>query len=56
MCQNVKDALVKERERLFKLLQEVPFLKPSPSFSNFILCAVTSGMDAKKLKVLSYCL
>ncbi|CAO2835281.1 unnamed protein product [Amaranthus hypochondriacus] len=48
--ENVKDALVKERERLFKLLQEVPFLKPSPSYSNFILCEVISGMDAKKLK------
>ncbi|CAA2934369.1 histidinol-phosphate aminotransferase, chloroplastic-like [Olea europaea subsp. europaea] len=48
--ENVKVALVLERERLFKLLKEVPFLNPYPSYSNFILCEVTSGMDAKKLK------
>ncbi|KAK4402879.1 Histidinol-phosphate aminotransferase, chloroplastic [Sesamum angolense] len=47
---NVKTALVQERERLFKLLKEVPFLNPFPSYSNFILCEVTSGRDAKKLK------
>ncbi|ESR47858.1 hypothetical protein CICLE_v10001274mg [Citrus x clementina] len=47
----VKEALIKERERLFKLLKNVPFLNPYPSYSNFILCEVTSGMDAKKLKV-----
>lgn len=29
----------------------MPFLNPYPSHSNFILCEVTSGMDAKKLKV-----
>ncbi|XP_021900783.1 histidinol-phosphate aminotransferase, chloroplastic-like [Carica papaya] len=46
----VKDALVQERNRLFKLLKEVPFLVPYPSYSNFILCEVTSGIDAKKLK------
>ncbi|KAK4481864.1 hypothetical protein RD792_012775 [Penstemon davidsonii] len=48
--ENVKVALVQERERLFKLLKEVPFLNPYPSYSNFILCEVTSGRDAKKLK------
>ncbi|KAL2926174.1 Histidinol-phosphate aminotransferase chloroplastic [Bienertia sinuspersici] len=48
--ENVKEALVKEREKLYKLLQEVPFLKPFPSYSNFILCEVTTGLDAKKLK------
>ncbi|KAL2524731.1 Histidinol-phosphate aminotransferase 2 [Abeliophyllum distichum] len=48
--ENVKAVLVQERERLFKLLKEVPFLNPYPSYSNFILCEVTSGMDAKKLK------
>lgn len=48
--ENVKEALVQERERLFKLLEEVPFLKPFPSYSNFILCEVSSGLDAKKLK------
>lgn len=48
--EDVKNALVEERERLFKFLQEVPFLTPFPSHSNFILCEVKSGMDAKKLK------
>ncbi|XP_078443754.1 histidinol-phosphate aminotransferase, chloroplastic-like [Wolffia australiana] len=48
--EEVKNALVDERERLFGLLQGVPFLKPFPSFSNFILCEVTSGKDPKKLK------
>ncbi|CAL5402015.1 unnamed protein product [Camellia sinensis] len=48
--EKVKVALVQERERLFKLLKEVPFLNPYMSYSNFILCEVTSGMDAKKLK------
>ena len=49
--QKVKEVLVQERDRLYKLLKEVPFLNPFPSYSNFILCEVTSGMDAKKLKV-----
>ncbi|TMW93296.1 hypothetical protein EJD97_011908 [Solanum chilense] len=48
--ENVKWALVQERERLFNVLKENPFLDPYPSYSNFILCKVTSGMDAKKLK------
>ncbi|KAJ4963233.1 hypothetical protein NE237_023172 [Protea cynaroides] len=48
--ETVKEALVQERERLYKLLCEVPYLKPYPSYSNFILCEVTSGKDAKKLK------
>lgn len=48
--ENVKVALVQERERLFKLLKEVPYLNPFPSYSNFILCEVTAGRDAKKLK------
>jgi histidinol-phosphate aminotransferase len=48
--EKVKIALVEERERLFKLLKEVPFLNPYPSHSNFILSEVTSGVDAKKLK------
>ncbi|XP_025606652.1 histidinol-phosphate aminotransferase, chloroplastic-like isoform X2 [Arachis stenosperma] len=48
--ENVKDALLKERARLYDLLNEVPFLRPFPSHSNFILCEVTSGVDAKKLK------
>ncbi|KVG38855.1 Aminotransferase, class I/classII, partial [Cynara cardunculus var. scolymus] len=48
--EEVKVALVQERERLYKLLKEVPFLNPYPSYSNFILCEVTAGRDAKKLK------
>lgn len=48
--EKVKETLIQERERLFKLLKEVPFLNPYPSHSNFILCEVTSGKDAKKLK------
>ncbi|KAK4860040.1 hypothetical protein QYF36_016222 [Acer negundo] len=48
--EKVKETLIQERERLFKLLVEVPFLNPYPSHSNFILCDVTSGKDAKKLK------
>ncbi|XP_022131757.1 histidinol-phosphate aminotransferase, chloroplastic-like [Momordica charantia] len=48
--ERVKNALVQERERLYNLLKDVPFLTPYPSHSNFILCEVTSGKDAKKLK------
>ncbi|KAL0008032.1 hypothetical protein SO802_009534 [Lithocarpus litseifolius] len=47
----VKDTLIQERDRLYNLLKEVPFLNPYPSYSNFILCEVASGMDAKVLKV-----
>ncbi|CAL8174726.1 unnamed protein product [Prunus armeniaca] len=45
-----KEALLQERERLYNLVKELPFLNPYPSYSNFVLCEVTSGMDAKKLK------
>ncbi|EPS73147.1 hypothetical protein M569_01606, partial [Genlisea aurea] len=48
--EKVKVALVQERERLLKLLKQIPFLNPFPSHSNFILCEVNSGVDAKKLK------
>ena len=48
---NVKNLLLQERERLFDVLKGIPFLKPFPSHSNFILCEVTSGKDAKKIKV-----
>lgn len=48
--ERVKNYLVQERGRLFDLLEKVPYLRPFPSFSNFILCEVTSGKDAKKLK------
>lgn len=46
----VRDALVSERQRLFGLLQGVPFLEPYPSAANFILCKVTQGRDAKAVK------
>ncbi|CAL5019133.1 unnamed protein product [Urochloa decumbens] len=48
--ENVKNLLLQERERLFDLLKGIAFLKPFPSHSNFILCEVTSGKDAKKIK------
>ena len=38
-----------QRDRLFAALQEIPFLFPYPSSSNFILCKVT-GRDAAELK------
>ena len=46
----VRDALVQERERLFKELQSVSYLEPYPSSSNFILCKVLnrSALDLKK--------
>uniref|UniRef100_A0A2N9G115 histidinol-phosphate transaminase n=1 Tax=Fagus sylvatica TaxID=28930 RepID=A0A2N9G115_FAGSY len=49
--EKVKETLVQERDRLYNLLKEVSFLNPYPSYSNFILCEVASGMDAKALKV-----
>ncbi|KAL6912249.1 hypothetical protein ACP4OV_001054 [Aristida adscensionis] len=48
--EKVKNLLLKERERLHDLLKGIPFLKPFRSHSNFILCEVTSGKDAKKIK------
>ncbi|CAN6586923.1 unnamed protein product [Malus baccata var. baccata] len=48
--ETMKEALLRERERLFNLLKQLQFLNPYPSYSNFILCEVTSGMDPKKLK------
>ncbi|KAI5083172.1 hypothetical protein GOP47_0002915 [Adiantum capillus-veneris] len=56
--EEVKAALVSERERMFGLLQGVSFLSPFPSHANFILCAVKEGMTAAKLKVrvnFNYC-
>jgi len=41
-------AIIDERERLFKELQGLKFLKPLPSRANFILCQVKDGR-AKKL-------
>ncbi|GAB4818837.1 hypothetical protein N2152v2_005883 [Parachlorella kessleri] len=48
--QRVRDALVSERERLQQELGAVPYLQPFPSHSNFILCKVTDGRDARGLK------
>jgi histidinol-phosphate aminotransferase len=35
--------IIEERERLFTELQKIKWLKPYPSKSNFILCAVLRG-------------
>jgi histidinol-phosphate aminotransferase len=43
------DALVRERERLQEELATIPYLRPYPSHSNFVLCRVT-GRDARELK------
>ncbi|CAM0944597.1 unnamed protein product [Alopecurus aequalis] len=48
--ERVKNLLLQERERLYNLLKGIPYLKPFPSHANFILCEVTSGKDAKKIK------
>ena len=45
----VVELLKEERARLFKALQEIPFIKPYPTQSNFILCQVV-GRDAAELK------
>jgi histidinol-phosphate aminotransferase len=42
--------IVKGRERLWQLLDEIPYLRPYPSHSNFILCQVI-GRDAHELKL-----
>jgi histidinol-phosphate aminotransferase len=41
--------IVAERERLAEALSEIPYLRPYPSHSNFILCRVV-GRDARALK------
>jgi histidinol-phosphate aminotransferase len=46
----IVDLLKAERERLLSELQSIPYLKPYPTYSNFILCQVT-GRDAAELKV-----
>ena len=43
------DALIVERERLFRELAAFPFLRPYPSQANFFLCRVIDR-DAKALK------
>jgi histidinol-phosphate aminotransferase len=45
----VVERLKLERQRLFDELLEIPYLKPYPTQSNFILCQVT-GRDAADLK------
>jgi histidinol-phosphate aminotransferase len=45
----VKDLLVGEREKMFSVLSECPFLTPYPSAANFILCRV-DGKDALQVK------
>ncbi len=43
------EALIAERERLYRELAAVPFLRPYPSRANFVLCRV-EGRDARALK------
>jgi len=43
------DLLKTERERLYEDLHDIPYLKPYPTRSNFILCQVI-GKDALQLK------
>jgi histidinol-phosphate aminotransferase len=45
----IVELVTQERERLFQLLQKIPYLKPYPTESNFILCQVI-GPDAAELK------
>jgi len=45
----VVELLKAERARLFAALQEIPYLKPYPTQSNFVLCQVI-GRDAAELK------
>ena len=47
--QQTVDALIVERERLFRELAKFPFLRPYPSQANFVLCRVVDR-DAKALK------
>lgn len=46
---DVRDALVNERERLLKELGSISYLEPYPSSSNFILCKVL-GRSASDLR------
>jgi histidinol-phosphate aminotransferase len=45
----VVERLKLERQRLLAALQQIPFLKPYPTHSNFILCRVI-GRDAAELR------
>jgi len=42
--------IVQERQRLMRLLGDIPYLRPYPSRSNFVLCQVI-GRDARQVKV-----
>jgi histidinol-phosphate aminotransferase len=42
--------IVRERERLAQLLSDIPYLRPYPSRSNFLLCQVV-GRHARQLKL-----
>jgi histidinol-phosphate aminotransferase len=44
------DRIVAERERFIASLAEIPYLRPYPSHSNFVLCRVV-GRDAQALKL-----
>jgi histidinol-phosphate aminotransferase len=44
------DAIIQERERFARMLETIPFLRPYPSQSNFILCQVLDR-DAHDLKL-----
>ncbi len=45
-----RDLLVMERERLAAALHTIPYIRPTPSQANFILCRVV-GRDALELKL-----
>ncbi len=47
--QRTVDALIAERERLYRELSAIPFLSPYPSRANFVLCRV-EGRSAAELK------
>ncbi len=47
--QRTVDALIVERERLYRELAKLPSLQPYPSRANFVLCRVI-GQDARELK------
>ena len=49
--QDVREKLVTERERMLGQLLAIPFLHVFPSSSNFLLCKVTQGYDAKQVKL-----
>lgn len=44
-CQTISN----ERDRLFKELQQIPFLRVIPSQANYFLCEVTNGIKATQL-------